>query len=81
MPDIISSRPEESEKDGGYGSFEVFHADKADVGIWNKEINEEVDSPYEAGWYWWACFPGCLPDGDAMGHFATSKEAYDDANE
>jgi hypothetical protein len=31
------------------------------------------------GWYWVACFPGCLPDGDDVGPFATAKEAYDDA--
>jgi hypothetical protein len=24
------------------------------------------------GWYWWSCFPGCLPEGDAFGPFPTS---------
>ena len=33
----------------------------------------------DPGWYWWACFPGCLPDGDAMGPFDTEGEAIDDA--
>jgi hypothetical protein len=28
------------------------------------------------GWYWWRCFPGCLPDGDAFGPFPTSYRAY-----
>ncbi|MGL6289268.1 MAG: hypothetical protein ACRC2H_01110 [Silanimonas sp.] len=23
--------------------------------------------PLTAGWYWWICFPGCLPEGDASG--------------
>lgn len=32
-----------------------------------------------AGWYWWACFPGCLPDGEANGPFDTMQEAYKDA--
>ena len=46
-----------------HGSFEVF---------W------EVDEGKE-GWWWWACFPGCLPDGEPTGPFDTSKEAYEDA--
>lgn len=32
-----------------------------------------------AGWYWWSCFPGCLPDGDPNGPFATEDEAITDA--
>jgi len=31
--------------------------------------------------FWWPCFPGCLPDGDAHGPFKTAQEAYDDAKE
>jgi hypothetical protein len=31
------------------------------------------------GWYWWACYPGCLPDGDAFGPFPTSYRALKDA--
>ena len=36
-----------------------------------------------AGWYWWACFPGCLPDGDGepSGPFATEDDALEDARE
>lgn len=33
------------------------------------------------GWYWQACFPGCLPDGDPIGPFATEAEALADARE
>jgi hypothetical protein len=33
------------------------------------------------GFYWWACFPGCLPDGDPMGPFATQAEALADAQQ
>lgn len=32
-----------------------------------------------AGWYWHACFPGCLPDGDPNGPFATKADAIEDA--
>ena len=41
----------------------------------------------QAGWYWWSCFPGCLPnagwlvDGDASGPFMTEAEAIADAQD
>ena len=35
----------------------------------------------EPGWYWWSCFPGCLPDSDPFGPFATEAEAIADAQE
>ena len=35
----------------------------------------------EPGWYWWSCFPGCLPDSDPYGPFATEAEAIADAQE
>lgn len=31
------------------------------------------------GWYWQACFPGCLPDGDPMGPYATETECMEAA--
>jgi hypothetical protein len=31
------------------------------------------------GWFWWECYPGCLPEGDAFGPFPTSYRAYRDA--
>lgn len=33
------------------------------------------------GWYWWACFPGCLPDGEPTGPFGTEYGAIKDARE
>lgn len=33
------------------------------------------------GWFWQACFPGCLPDGDPVGPFATRDEALADAQD
>lgn len=35
----------------------------------------------EAGWYWWACFPGCLPDGEPEGPFETQEDALADAQD
>lgn len=33
------------------------------------------------GWFWWSCFPGCMPDSEPMGPFKTYGEARDDAQE
>lgn len=38
-------------------------------------------SAFDAGWYWWSCFPGCLPDGEPNGPFETEALAEADAQE
>lgn len=48
-----------------YGSFRVF-APSDEAGL-------------EAGYYWCVEFPGCLSDGEPMGPFDSSKEAWEDA--
>ena len=62
-----------------FGSFEVFHFDP------NYDPDAEQDPDNEeflpAGWYWHACFPGCIPDGEPSGPFGTEKEAIRDAND
>jgi hypothetical protein len=35
----------------------------------------------EPGWYWWSCFPGCLPFGEPIGPFSTEAEALADARD
>jgi hypothetical protein len=30
-------------------------------------------------WYYWFCFPGCLPDSDPIGPFSTEADALADA--
>tara|TARA_Y100000310_G_scaffold315023_1_gene365106 strand:- start:154 stop:474 length:321 start_codon:yes stop_codon:yes gene_type:complete len=32
-----------------------------------------------SGYYWWSCFPGCLPDSDPIGPFETLADAIADA--
>jgi hypothetical protein len=49
-----------------FGSCEVFFIE---------DDTEELP----IGWYWWACFPGCLPDGDPIGPFDTEEEAIHNA--
>ena len=52
-----------------YGSFETFF-----------DYGDTITST-EPGWYWHACSPGCLPDGDASGPFENEQEAIKDATE
>lgn len=35
----------------------------------------------KGGFFWQACFPGCLPDGEAVGPFETYAEAKADSQE
>lgn len=35
----------------------------------------------QTAWFWWSCFPGCLPDSDVRGPFETEAEALADARE
>lgn len=80
--DCNTASPEEAatcETCGGsgvvmHGSLEVFE-------VTGTEIRDGLrDDLQDEGWYWWACFPGCLPDGDPSGPFKTEQEAIDDAN-
>lgn len=41
------------------------------------EMNETAEPL--AGFYWWTCCPGCMPDSEASGPFATWEEANKDA--
>lgn len=36
---------------------------------------------FKPGWYWRTCFPGCMPDSDPFGPFATEAKAVADAQE
>ena len=54
---------------------EVFRVHMAD------RMTNEDGEPLELGWYYWACFPGCLPDGEPVGPFATKADAIADMRE
>ena len=61
--------------------IEVFH-DDADIVNGHARNFDSEGNPVEAGWYWWPCLPGCLPEGDPndpVGPFATEEEALADA--
>lgn len=63
-----------------YGSFEIFwdDSDISEHGGLPRNYDGE-GNPVKPGWYFWPCFPGCLPDSEAIGPYATSKDAYEGA--
>ena len=77
----------------GFGSCEVLFMSENDLiaydwvqpdgdGGWYRNIGfgpERYELSELAGWYWQACFPGCMPDGEPMGPFETELEAMDSA--
>jgi hypothetical protein len=38
-----------------------------------------AENEIEGGWFYWSCFPGCLPDGAPVGPFKSQPEALADA--
>lgn len=66
------SDPSRADDPHALPDVEVWYADAADFPDGNGE-------PNAAGWYWWTCFPGCLPDSDPMGPFETEADALADA--
>jgi hypothetical protein len=59
----------------GAGSFEVFYRAPS---LWQGEGTHTSDEEerLEPGWYWWPCFPDCLPTGAPSGPFPTAESAY-----
>lgn len=61
---------------------EVFYVSLDDIRNHREEARVlHGDSDEEAGWYYWFCFPGCLPDSDPAGPFSTQDEAVKAAQE
>jgi hypothetical protein len=57
--------------------IEVFYrtiAENREYGV----VDSDGD-PLDSGWYWWSCFPGCLPDSEPMGPFDSEIEAIADS--
>jgi len=45
------------------------------------DLEPEDGEPYEPGWYYWYCFPGCLPDSTPCGPFKSYDVALADCQE
>lgn len=46
--------------------------------MFNAMIDEQS---IEGGYFYWYCFPGCLPEGSPMGPYKTYKEALEAAQD
>lgn len=73
------SNPKRAEDPHALPDLEVFYHSKADGPI--QYYGPDDEPVTEPGWYWWACFPGCLPDSEPCGPFASEAEALADARE
>ena len=56
---------------------EVFYLSQGEID--DLASDGEATELQEQGWYFWFCFPGCLPDSDPMGPYASEQLAVDAA--
>ena len=82
MTQIYSDPSRESEPHA-LPDVEIFYLSREEV-VQSRTITCDLwfdtDNPNGViGWYWWACFPGCVPDSDPVGPFDTEDEAIADA--
>jgi hypothetical protein len=81
------SDPERENDPHALPNVETFYV--AHAATWNaavdcprcNDIADNTSHGDHVGWYWWACFPGCLPDGEPIGPFPTKAEALADAQD
>lgn len=57
---------------------EVFYWNEDDVADAKQHGGAEELEP---GWYYWFCFPGCMPDSEPIGPYETEQEAVDAAQD
>lgn len=72
---IGTVRIEESRAYDSHAGYHEFHSEIPRKPYGSFEIF------WNEGWFWWACFPGCTPDGEPNGPFAYSQQAHEDADE
>lgn len=65
------SDPERENDKWSLPDVEVFYANEGD--------NEDIGGP--EGWYYWFCFPGCMPEGPANGPYDTEQLALEAARD
>lgn len=65
------------------GDYETAHGSAhAEQTTYCPSCEQEADSVEDterAAWWYWYCFPGCMPDGGLNGPFETAEEALADA--
>lgn len=77
MPQHYSD-PTRADDPNALPNIETFEYSQEECDRW---ASREGYEPFDAGWFYWFCFPGCLPDGPPIGPFATEAEALENARE
>lgn len=77
------SAPAREEDPHALPDVEVFYIDarKARQNTKLAALDRGGDALQEEGWYWWLCFPGCLPDSEPDGPYASEADALAAAQE
>ena len=78
---IGTVRVEEAKVFDDYAGYHSFHDENGEQYGRFDVFWHEPNCEYKAGWYWWSCFEGCLPDSEPFGPFASSLDALCDADE
>ncbi len=60
----------------GGQSVEIFYALEGELDECLEHDGADIDERTKAGWFFWACHPGCLPDGPPFGPFETRRDAW-----
>ena len=71
------SDPARADEQYALPDVEVFYVSQGEID--DLERDGEETELQEQGWYFWFCFPGCLPDSDPMGPYASEQLAIDAA--
>lgn len=73
--------PEQERSRWSLPDIEVFHHDGTYTtgDVFSPDYNDGEALP--AGWYYWYCLPGCLPDSDPMGPYDTEEAALEAAQD
>lgn len=69
--------------------LEVFYVDaseflNAEEGSWQEEYYAEDgggNADDLVGWYYWSCFPGCMPDSSPLGPYPSHRAALQAARD
>lgn len=59
--------------------IEVFYWTKEEAYQYFSQFDDDGECDAEPGWYYWYCFPGCMPDSEANGPYKTKDAAIADA--
>ena len=77
----IYSDQERETEEHALPNVEVFEVDYYLNGDALPDEARNLPGSETIGWYWQSGFPGCIPDGDPVGPFATEAEAIADAQD